>query len=137
MLMELGGNNPTIVCATLPCPTPSTRLSPAPSGSPGRTACRCSVCMSTRPSTRDFLRRTIEATRHLKVGSKMDPDTDIGPLIDEPAARRVEDWVDSAAADGAVIQTGGIRTGAFYEPRSSQMSPKAPRSSPTRYSARS
>ena len=64
----------------------------------------------------DFLSRTVDATRRLKVGSKMDPDTDIGPLIDESAARRVEDWVDSAAADGAVIQTGGTRTGAFYEP---------------------
>ena len=64
----------------------------------------------------EFLRETVVKTRRLKVGSKYQADTDIGPLISESEARRVEDWVSKAVADGAVVHTGGARRGAFYEP---------------------
>jgi glyceraldehyde-3-phosphate dehydrogenase (NADP+) len=116
MLMELGGNNPTIVCHDAPLSDAVDGVVAGAFGVAGQNCLSVQRVYVDESIYADFLRRTVEATRRLKVGSKMDPDTDIGPLIDESAARRVEGWVDSAAADGAVIQTGGIRTGAFYEP---------------------
>jgi glyceraldehyde-3-phosphate dehydrogenase (NADP+) len=50
------------------------------------------------------------------VGSKRDAATDIGPLITEGEARRVEGWVAEAVAQGATIRTGGLRSGAYYFP---------------------
>ena len=64
----------------------------------------------------EFLREIVDKTSRLKVGSKQLPDTDIGPLISETEAQRIEDWVGKAVAEGAVVHTGGARRGAFYEP---------------------
>jgi acyl-CoA reductase-like NAD-dependent aldehyde dehydrogenase len=59
----------------------------------------------------------IEAeVRKLKLGDPLDPVTDVGTLIDENAARRVESWVQEAAASGARVITGGRRHGAAFEP---------------------
>jgi acyl-CoA reductase-like NAD-dependent aldehyde dehydrogenase len=54
--------------------------------------------------------------RKLKLGDPLDPDTDVGTLIDENAAKRVEDWVQQAIRDGARAITGGTRHGAAFEP---------------------
>ena len=54
--------------------------------------------------------------RKLKLGDPLDSNTDVGTLIDEDAAKRVEDWVQQAVADGAQAVTGGNRHGAAFEP---------------------
>ena len=54
--------------------------------------------------------------RALRRGSLLDPATEIGPLITEEAARRVQDWVERALAAGARCHAGGRRDGAFVEP---------------------
>jgi acyl-CoA reductase-like NAD-dependent aldehyde dehydrogenase len=55
-------------------------------------------------------------TKALKTGPKLDRTTDIGPLISEAEARRVEEWVEEATAAGATLHAGGQRRGAYYEP---------------------
>ena len=50
------------------------------------------------------------------VGSKADTRTEVGPLINEAAAERVERWVDEAVAGGATVHTGAKREGAYYWP---------------------
>jgi acyl-CoA reductase-like NAD-dependent aldehyde dehydrogenase len=52
----------------------------------------------------------------LKLGDPLDPESDVGTLIDEQAANRVEDWVKQAVAEGAKAITGGKRHGAAFEP---------------------
>ncbi|RKT56281.1 aldehyde dehydrogenase family protein [Saccharothrix australiensis] len=54
--------------------------------------------------------------RKLSTGAPDDPATDVGPLINEAAARRVESWVEEAVAAGARVLTGGTRSGATYAP---------------------
>lgn len=63
-----------------------------------------------------FTQKFIARTNKYKVGNKKDVQTDMGPLISEAEAKRVERWVDEAIADGAVLLTGGKRDGAFYAP---------------------
>jgi acyl-CoA reductase-like NAD-dependent aldehyde dehydrogenase len=60
--------------------------------------------------------RVVEAVGKLATGDPTDDATDVGPLIDETAARRVESWVDEAVAAGARVLTGGVREGAGYAP---------------------
>ena len=43
-----------------------------------------------------FLPRLVDAVRSLRVGDPAQDTTDVGPLISEAAARRVEEWVDEA-----------------------------------------
>jgi acyl-CoA reductase-like NAD-dependent aldehyde dehydrogenase len=49
-------------------------------------------------------------------GSPWEDATDVGPLISEAAAERVESWVGEAVAAGAKLLTGGTRDGAGYAP---------------------
>jgi glyceraldehyde-3-phosphate dehydrogenase (NADP+) len=63
-----------------------------------------------------FLEAFLAETRALRTGDPLDPATDVGPLIDEQAAVRVETWIDEARAGGAEILCGGRRTGGFVEP---------------------
>jgi acyl-CoA reductase-like NAD-dependent aldehyde dehydrogenase len=45
-----------------------------------------------------------------------DKETDVGPLISEQAARSVEAQVARAVTEGATVEAGGRRRGAFFEP---------------------
>ncbi|MGY1739450.1 MULTISPECIES: aldehyde dehydrogenase family protein [unclassified Blastococcus] len=58
----------------------------------------------------------VDAVRSLGDGDPGDEATDVGPLIDESAAGRVEEWVAEAVDGGARVLTGGSRTGARYAP---------------------
>ncbi|PSL50578.1 glyceraldehyde-3-phosphate dehydrogenase (NADP+) [Salsuginibacillus halophilus] len=68
-------------------------------------------------SVRDaFESRFVPLVKELKIGSKQSETTDVGPLINEEEAKRVERWVDEAVNAGAQLLAGGERSGAFYEP---------------------
>jgi acyl-CoA reductase-like NAD-dependent aldehyde dehydrogenase len=63
-----------------------------------------------------FVERLAAEIGKLEVGDPLDPETDVGTLIDLDAARRVETWIGEAIAGGARALTGGRRTGAQIEP---------------------
>lgn len=63
-----------------------------------------------------LVERLVEAVRELRVGDPMDPRTDVGPMIDEAAARRVETWIREAEQAGARVLVGGRRDGAVMWP---------------------
>ena len=55
-------------------------------------------------------------TKGLKLGDPLAEETDVGPMIDEEAAKKTEEWVAEAQDKGARIVCGGKRQGSFYEP---------------------
>ncbi|GHE24329.1 aldehyde dehydrogenase family protein [Streptomyces thermodiastaticus] len=63
-----------------------------------------------------LLPRIVAAVEAQNTGDPSDPATDVGPLVSEDAARRVESWVDEAVNAGAKLLTGGKRDGASYAP---------------------
>ncbi|WP_405939102.1 aldehyde dehydrogenase family protein [Streptomyces sp. NBC_00726] len=63
-----------------------------------------------------LLPRIVAAVQAQVTGDPSDPTTDVGPLVDEAAARRVESWVDEAVAAGARLLAGGERDGSTYAP---------------------
>ncbi|MCL4248417.1 MAG: aldehyde dehydrogenase family protein [Anaerolineae bacterium] len=64
----------------------------------------------------EFADGFVEAVKRLKVGDPRDADTDIGPLINEREAERVENWVSEAVRAGAALLYGGTRQGAMFPP---------------------
>lgn len=64
----------------------------------------------------EFIRRIIERISKMHIGNPMNEDTEIGCLINEKAARRVEEQVQATIAQGAKLIFGGRRNGAYYEP---------------------
>jgi acyl-CoA reductase-like NAD-dependent aldehyde dehydrogenase len=52
----------------------------------------------------------------LKTGDPMDPETDVGPVIDHDALERISEWVDEAVQSGAEVLVGGKREDPFYMP---------------------
>jgi glyceraldehyde-3-phosphate dehydrogenase (NADP+) len=48
----------------------------------------------------------------LKVGDPLDPDTDVGPMIEPGEVDRIDAWVREAAGRGARVLTGGHRVSA-------------------------
>ncbi|WP_205520765.1 aldehyde dehydrogenase family protein [Propylenella binzhouense] len=63
-----------------------------------------------------FVERMADEVRGLRIGDPLEPETDVGTLIDENAAKRVESWVSEAVARGAKLLAGGGRRGAQVEP---------------------
>ncbi|HEY1920448.1 MAG TPA: aldehyde dehydrogenase family protein [Streptosporangiaceae bacterium] len=60
-----------------------------------------------------------EIAKSMKLGSGMDPTTQMGPLVSDEQLRRVTGYLESGVADGATAVTGGNRhgdTGYFVEP---------------------
>jgi len=60
--------------------------------------------------------RLVARVGALKSGDPRDEETFLGPMIDEPAAERLEGWIAQAAGRGARVLTGGKRSGAMLEP---------------------
>jgi acyl-CoA reductase-like NAD-dependent aldehyde dehydrogenase len=64
----------------------------------------------------DALRDKLAAkARALVAGDPKEETTFLGPMIDEPAARRLEGWIEEAKARGAKVLAGGGRKGAMLE----------------------
>ncbi|MFI6103948.1 aldehyde dehydrogenase family protein [Streptomyces sp. NPDC051310] len=60
--------------------------------------------------------KVVAAVEAQGTGDPSDDTTDVGPLVSEDAAKRVESWVDEAVKAGATLLTGGKREGATYAP---------------------
>ena len=65
----------------------------------------------------DFSQQLVALVEALQVGDPLNPATDLGPMIEESEAARIETWVREAVGAGAKVMTGGRRLGAaLYAP---------------------
>lgn len=114
--LELGGNAAVVV-------EPDAALDYAVSRTvTGSFAYAGQICISVQ---RIFLQERIydrfmadfeSKTKKLKLGDPLAEDTDIGPMIDEDAARKIEEWIGEAVEKEARIVCGGKRQGTLVEP---------------------
>ncbi len=114
--MELGSNSPVIV---MPDADLELAVSSNVSGAfwaAGQNCLHVQRLLVHEAIYDEFAVRFVAAAAAYRVGDKLDEATDMGPLINEAAARRVEAMVDEALAAGATLLTGGERSGAFYAP---------------------
>jgi glyceraldehyde-3-phosphate dehydrogenase (NADP+) len=71
-----------------------------------------------------FRKRFVDITKGYKIGDKRQEETDMGPMINEGEAKRLEGWVREAEKSGAKVLAGGRRTGALLEPTVLENVPK-------------
>ena len=64
----------------------------------------------------EFIEKMTNRIAQIKLGDPSKEDTQMGSLINVPAAKNVEKQVNDTVAQGAKIVCGGTRTGAFYTP---------------------
>jgi aldehyde dehydrogenase (NAD+) len=115
-VLELGGNDPLIVMEDADLEEAATL---AAAGSYKNSGQRCTAIkrMLVQESVAArFTELLVEKSRAVKYGDPMDPATDMGTVIDEPAARSFEERVNEAVAGGARLCYGNKRDGALYSP---------------------
>jgi acyl-CoA reductase-like NAD-dependent aldehyde dehydrogenase len=115
--LELGGNDAVIICADADLDTAAEAvvLGRLARGN-GQICCAVKRVFVDRRVCEDFCNRLLARAKKLKVGDQLRADTEVGPLISEEAARKVDATVKEAVGMGARLLCGGERRGAFYSP---------------------
>ena len=65
---------------------------------------------------KDFVDRLVERVKELRVGNPESEETDMGPVIDENNAQRIENWIKEAVEAGAKLAVGGTRDYTLVQP---------------------
>jgi len=115
-VLEMGGNDPLIVMEDADLEEAAAL---AAAGSYRNSGQRCTAVkrMLVQESVADrFVELLVARTRAVKYGDPMDPETDMGTVIDEAAAKSFESKVNDAIARGARLLYGNVRRGALYSP---------------------
>jgi acyl-CoA reductase-like NAD-dependent aldehyde dehydrogenase len=115
--LELGGNDATIVCADADVEKAAEAvvLGRLARGN-GQICCAVKRIFVDAQVYDRFAEILTEKAKALKVGDQMEEDTDVGPLITEEAAKKVEAVINDAVKAGAKLRAGGHRRNAFIEP---------------------
>lgn len=107
--LELGGHAPFIVFADADIDEAIEGVMASKFRNNGQT-CVCANRIYVHESILDkFINRFREETKRLVVGDGLEPETQIGPLIDEAAYKKVTDHIEDAVRKGAKIECGGNR----------------------------
>jgi acyl-CoA reductase-like NAD-dependent aldehyde dehydrogenase len=116
LLLELGGNGAVVVDEGVDALAVARQVAPAAVAGAGQSCSKAQRIYVHRHLWAAFTAAFIEAVKALPVGDPMDPATVVGPMIDEAAARRMEEGLDRAVAAGAEVLLRGQRQGALLPP---------------------
>jgi betaine-aldehyde dehydrogenase len=119
--LELGGNDPFIVCSDADIDIAVPAACWAAYLNAGQVCTGAKRFYVFESIAHEFTTRVVEFTRSLKLGDGMEPDTDIGPLINLQQLQDIHSRVEEAVREGARVLVGGYRSrrferGFFYEP---------------------
>lgn len=114
--LELGGNAGVIIHGDADLAYAAERCVAGGFGYAGQTCISVQRILVERPAYEAFLELLLAGVDKLKCGNPLDPATDVGPLIRESDALRVQQWIAEAVAGGARLLCGGGRNGSVVEP---------------------
>lgn len=114
--MELGSNTPVIVCEDCDLDNAVECSVSGAFWAAGQNCIGVQRIYIEKGIYKKFETLFVSRTRQYKVGPKLDEDCDMGPMITEGEAKRIEKWVNDAVKKGAKVLTGGKRNGAIYDP---------------------
>jgi aldehyde dehydrogenase (NAD+) len=120
--LELGGKNGIVVLADADLDLATDGILWSAFGTTGQRCTACSRVIVERSVLEPVLERLEARTRELRLGSGLDPDVDVGPLINGAALDKVADYVEIGRTEGELV-TGGARAidhhlahGHFFQP---------------------
>jgi acyl-CoA reductase-like NAD-dependent aldehyde dehydrogenase len=114
--LELGGNAGVIVHSDSDLDHAAQRVAFGGYYQAGQSCIAVQRIFVHAPAYDDFVTRLVKQVETLKVGDPMDPETEVGPLIDTRALDKVQAMVDEAVSQGAEVLVGGERKDPFYMP---------------------
>ncbi|MEV0407172.1 aldehyde dehydrogenase family protein [Actinoallomurus sp. NPDC050550] len=112
--LELGGKNPIIVCEDADLDHAVSAIAYAKFQNSGQVCLAVDRIILNRAIAGEFTTRFVEKAASLRQGDPADPDTVIGPLINERAVERIAALVDDAVGKGARTLLGGGADGRNY-----------------------
>jgi acyl-CoA reductase-like NAD-dependent aldehyde dehydrogenase len=116
VVLELGGNAGAIVDDTADLEWAVARLAYGAFAYSGQVCISVQRIYVVESIFADFQRLFVDKVRQLKVGSPLDPATDLGPMVNARAVARTHEWVGEALERGATALVGGDPDGLFYPP---------------------
>ncbi|MDX3644257.1 aldehyde dehydrogenase family protein [Streptomyces sp. MB09-02B] len=118
--LELGGNGAAVVLADYASDADldwaATRIATFSNYQGGQSCISVQRVIADASVYERLVPRIVAAVEAQVTGDPSAGATDVGPLVDENAAKRVEAWVREAVDAGAALLTGGKRDGATYAP---------------------
>lgn len=114
--MELGSNSPTIVMADADLEDAVESCVSGAFWAVGQNCIGVQRLLVERSIYDEFRDRFVARTKKYKVGPQLDETSDMGPMITEEQATRVEEWIGKAAEGGATLLTGGEREYTHVQP---------------------
>ena len=114
--LELGGNAGVIVHSDADLDFAAQRVAFGGYYQAGQSCIAVQRTFVHAPAYDDFVTRLVKQIETLKVGDPMDPETEVGPVIDAGALDKVQEFVDDAVGKGAEVLVGGERRDPFYMP---------------------
>lgn len=119
--LELGGNAPVLVFPDVDIAQVATGAVASKFRNGGQVCVAPQRFLVHRQVADEFIDRVAERVGALRVGPGLEPNTQVGPLINARQRDRVAALVDSARSEGASIRVGGTRPadrdrGYFYQP---------------------
>ena len=114
--MELGSNCPLIVMPDADLDKVAAAVAATGYANSGQVCISTQRVLADRRIYSDFLGVLAPMVEALATGSQLDVATQVGPMIKEAEAVRVEEWVNEAVGEGARLMAGGSRNGAVYAP---------------------
>ncbi len=117
--LELGGKNPIIVMDDADLNLALDGIIWGAFGTTGQRCTACSRVLVHKAVKEKFMKMLVERTKKLRLGNGLDKKTDVGPLVNEAAAKKSEKYVAIGKDEGARMLCGGERPsgrGFFFQP---------------------
>lgn len=108
-ILELGGNNAAIVTPSADLDLTIRGIVFAAAGTAGQRCTSLRRVIAHESVVDDVVRRVSEVYGRLRVGTPLDEDTLVGPLIDQGSYERMQQALDEAVAAGGTVVVGGDR----------------------------
>ncbi|EMA57559.1 succinic semialdehyde dehydrogenase [Halorubrum distributum JCM 13561] len=105
--LELGGNNPLVVCADADVDEVARGAVQACFSNAGQLCLSAERIYVVESAYQEFLDAFVRETEALTLGTGYDYDADLGSLVDADQLARVESHVEDARERGATVETGG------------------------------
>lgn len=109
LIAELGGKNPAIVTETADIGKAVDGVLKAAFGYSGQKCSACSRVYVQKKVKDKFLKKLVEKTKSLPVGNPLDQNTFVGPLANEDAYKKYQQYVRIADRDGKILAGGSAR----------------------------
>ncbi|GIW97879.1 MAG: aldehyde dehydrogenase [Pirellulaceae bacterium] len=114
--MELGSNSPLIILPDADVDKVVEATVICGYANAGQVCISAQRIIATPEIEAEYLQKLIPRVEQLRVGNPLDERTEMGPMVRQADAERVEQWLREAAAGGARLACGGTRDGAFLHP---------------------